>query len=360
MDIIAAKPREYRENLFRETGIRRGLPAAIMEKDFWVCWTLKHVFNLPMASHLLFKGGTSLSKVFSAINRFSEDIDLSVHRDYLGFGGDSDPMLLPSASKRDAQIAKLQQACIENIQSEFLPALRMSFKAVLGDETKLEPKEAGNPTVIPWNLELAPNDPQTVLFTYPVGIGVSGPEIPRNAYIAPVVKLEMGARSDPYPTGSHTVTSYAAEEYPNLFEEASCTLNVLEAERTFWEKATILHAEYHRPDTGRATERLSRHYYDLAQLAATEIAGKALGDFSLLERVAMHKKVFFRSGWAKYDEARPGSFRLVPPPSRQDALRRDYDSMQEMFFGERPSFEHIIATLQLLEDRINSSLTPRS
>jgi hypothetical protein len=259
MDIIAAKPREFRANLFRETAARRGLPAAILEMDFWVCWTLKHVFGLPMAPHLLFKGGTSLSKVFGAIQRFSEDVDLSIHRDYLGFGGDNDPMLLPSASKRDPQIAKLQQACVDNIREEFLPQLRSSFKAVLGNETTpsmLASMGVGGGTVTNWSLQLDANDSQTVLFTYPAAVGFSGPEIPKNRYIAPVVKLEMGARSDPYPSGSHQVVSYAAEEFPSLFDQAACTVNALEAERTFWEKATILHAEYHRPDGTRANERL--------------------------------------------------------------------------------------------------------
>jgi hypothetical protein len=341
MDNIAGKPRAYRETLFRETAARRGFGAAIVEKDFWVCWTLKQVFSLPMASHLLFKGGTSLSKVFAAISRFSEDVDLSIHRDYLGFGGDNDPMLLPSASKREPQIEKLQQACIENIRDEFLPLLRESFTAVLGEET------------IGWSLQLDPKDPQTVLFTYPAGIAIGGPEIPKDAYITPFVKLEMGARSDPYPTGTHQVVSYAAEEYPGLFDQGACTVNALEAERTFWEKATILHAEYHRPEGNRSTERLSRHYYDLAQLAASEIGVKALTDMSLLERVAIHKKIFFRAAWAKYDEARPGSLRLVPSANKQEALRRDYDSMKEMFFDERPAFDLIISTLQSLEDRIN-------
>ena len=208
---------------------------------------------------------------------------------------------------------------------------------------------------IQWRLELDPNDPQTVLFTYPNAINPSGAGVPAASYVAPIVRLEMGARSDPYPTGTHDIISYAAEEYPDQFEIPTCAVQVLEAQRTFWEKATILHAEYHRPESTWTMGRLSRHYYDLAQLATSEIAERAIADIELLKRVATHKKVFFRSGWAKYDEARPGSLRLVPPQSKQISLRRNYNSMEQMFFGERPSFEHIIATLQELEDRINSA-----
>ena len=355
MDHVAVWTPEERQVLFLDTANRRNLPPAIIEKDFWVCWTLKQVFSLPMAQHLLFKGGTSLSKVFSAIQRFSEDIDLTIHRDYLGFGGDSDPMLLPSASKREPQIAKLQQAYIDCVRDEFLPILRKSFETVLGVEaTPAASTGDGKPPVINWSLKLDPKDPQTVLFAYPSGAVASSPDSPMKAYIAPYVKLEMGARSDPYPTGTHPVISYAAEEFPDDFEQAACSVSVLEAERTFWEKATILHAEYHRLNESRTNERLSRHYYDLAQLATTEIANKALADMSLLERVAMHKKIFFRAAWAKYDEAKPGSLRLIPSAAKQKALRRDYDSMQLMFFGDRPTFEYVMSTLQALEDRINS------
>jgi len=332
MDYVAAWSKQDRQDLFAETANRRKLAPTIIEKDFWVCWTLKHVFSLPMAPHLLFKGGTSLSKVFGVIQRFSEDIDLSIHRDYLGFGGSNDPMLLPSASKRDPQLAKLVQACEANIRDEFLPQLLASFETVLG-------------TAETWGLTLDPDDLQTVLFTYPTAHSAPMPGMPARNYIAPIVRLEMGARSDPYPTGTHPITPYAAEEYPDQFEQPSYNVNVLEAERTFWEKATILHAEFHRPEGSRANERISRHYYDLAQLAETPIAERALGDLTLLERVATHKKVFFRAGWAKYDEARSGSLRLVPPAARIEAIRRDYASMSEMFFGDQPAFDAIIGTL---------------
>jgi len=352
MDNIATWSADERGGLFSETAKRLKLNPTIVEKDFWVCWTLKHVFSLPIASHLLFKGGTSLSKVFNAIRRFSEDVDLSIHRDYLGFGGDNDPLLQPSANKRDAQIALLQQACADRIRDEFLPQLRTSFEAVLGKEDV--PTASDMTGGQQWSISVAAYDAQTVLFTYPSGVNASAPHLIATGYVAPVVKLEMGARSDPYPTGSHSVASYAAEAFPDLFEERECMVQVLEAERTFWEKATILHAEYHRP-VGRTHERLSRHYYDLAQLALSDIGTRALADMSLLIRVAEHKKAFFRSGWAKYDEARPGSLRLIPSAAKLDVLRHDYDSMKLMIFGDIMPFDRIIETLQELENRINAT-----
>ena len=357
MNSILTLTPSQRAELYQAASQKLGIGEIIIEKDFWVCWTLKHVFSLPIAPHLLFKGGTSLSKVFGVIQRFSEDIDLSIHRDYLGFGGDQDPIQLPSVSKREAQIEKLVEASIATIRAELLPQLRRSFGAVLGAEvtpSALAATGLGGPSVLNWRLGIDPADPQTLLFAYPDAINPSVAGAPRTSYVAPVVRLEMGARSDPYPTGTYDVTSYAAEEYPDPFQNPTCAVHVLEAQRTFWEKATILHAECHRPDSTRTTGRLSRHYYDRAQLAVSDIAEKALADMSLLERVAIHKKVFFRAGWAKYDEARPGTLRLVPPAAKQDALRRDYVSMSEMFFGEQPSFDEIMNALQIVEDRINS------
>ncbi|MGO8670795.1 MAG: nucleotidyl transferase AbiEii/AbiGii toxin family protein [Capsulimonadaceae bacterium] len=184
MDVIAAWPENDRRDLFSQTAAARGLAPAIVEKDFWVCWTLKHVFGLTMAPHLLFKGGTSLSKIYSAIQRFSEDIDLSIHRDHLGFGGDNDPMLLTSNTQRDKKIEALKAECSACIRDEFMPDLRKSFTRILGLES---------PSIVLWTLELDPNDSeqQTVLFTYPAVIANRNDNAP--PYIQPVVRLEMAA-----------------------------------------------------------------------------------------------------------------------------------------------------------------------
>lgn len=147
------------------------------------------------------------------------------------------------------------------------------------------------------------------------------------AYITPRVKLEFGARGDPWPTEQRTIHPYAADEYPGFFEDPDCTVTVLSARRTFWEKATALHAEAHRAAETPTPQYFSRHYYDIAMLLETDDGKAAATDFDLLEQVSRHKAVFFSSSWASYDTARPGTLKLMPSEARQRDLRADYREM---------------------------------
>jgi hypothetical protein len=344
MNSVASLPAAERIILFQETAQRRGLAPLIIEKDFWVCWTLKQLFDLPAGQHLLFKGGTSLSKVFGVIKRFSEDIDLSISRESLGFGAEQEPEAAPSKKQAQQRIEQLQQACIQKIATELLPSLRKAFGAILGD---VPSSDAGEPS---WRVDQDTTDPQTLLFTYP---SQQNTTLLPASYLRPVVRIELGARSDHWPAGLYPLMPYAAEEFPDYFEAPTCHVKTLEVERTFWEKATILHAEHFRPDASATADRISRHYYDLYQMANSAIAERALARVDLLKRVAEHKRVFFRSAWARYEEACPGSLRLIPPEERLPALRVDYDKMGEMFFERQPSFEQLLDVLQKLEKRIN-------
>jgi hypothetical protein len=174
------------------------------------------------------------------------------------------------------------------------------------------------------------------------------------AYLNPVIRLEMGARSDDWPAEDFEIKPYAAEVFPNMFTVAtSCRVHALDAKRTFWEKATLLHAEYHRPDDKPSRERLSRHYYDLYRLSQQAIGRQALTRLDLHERVIKHKSFFFARSWAQYDQAKAGSFHLVPPGARMQELRSDYAQMKPMIFGDYPQWDEIIRGLQQLEERIN-------
>jgi len=345
MDEFAHRPAGDRADLFRAVAAQRGLNAAIVEKDFWVCWTLKRLFMLdaPPAG-LLFKGGTSLSKVFKVIERFSEDIDLSFNRDDLGFGGDSDPAAAGSGKKRRKGLDSLTETCRQVIHDDLLPSLTAAFAAALAD--------AGGQK---WTLEIAPDDPdqQTLVFHYPSTVAIAASAGP--AYIRPMVRMEIGARSDHWPAVDGMVTPYAAEDFPRLFPAPTCSVHVLAAQRTFWEKATILHAWHHAPADKVLRDRQSRHYYDLVRMYEHGIGREAMKDIDLLLRVAKHKSVFFASAAAKYDEARPGSLRLVPRDSRLAELRRDYQSMQEMIFGPATTFEHLMTVVGEIESTINSA-----
>jgi hypothetical protein len=167
------------------------------------------------------------------------------------------------------------------------------------------------------------------------------------------VKLEFGSLTDQQPTGRHPVRPWLADILPDAFPDWRCEVVALEVERSFWEKATILHAEFHRPAGKPTPDRFSRHYADTAALSKHPAAGKALDLHELREQVVSWKSQYFGSGWANYDEAKPGTFRLVPPPERLPALRRDYQAMRDMYLSEPASFDDILTTLSELEKRIN-------
>jgi hypothetical protein len=347
MDDVARLPPRDRSDLFRTAAALRGnMRAELVEKDFWVCWTLKRLFTLnsPPAG-LIFKGGTSLSKVYGAIARFSEDVDLSFDRAALGFGGENDPAAAPSKKQTQKRLDDLADACRKLIREKFLPQLAGEFTDLLGT----------TPSPETWRIEPDPDDPdgQTLLFHYPAGLAEGrGAPAP---YVRPVVRLEMGARGDQWPAEDRTILSYAAETVPRPFREPRCGVHVLAAERTFWEKATVLHASCHCPEGKPLRERQSRHFYDVVQLFEAGIGKNALADLDLLREVAAHQAVFFRSSWSRYEEAVPGTLRLVPPSFRRKELEEDYRKMEEMVFGEPPPLDHILAVLGEIERAVNQT-----
>lgn len=340
MDTVARAPAIERAELFRraEGVLPQGVRAAVVEKDFWVCWTLRRVFEaLQFRPHLIFKGGTSLSKAWRAIDRFSEDVDLSLSRRDLGFADDHDPEQ-PGISKKEARrrLAALVESCQVAVREKLVPELRSDFATVLGRSD--------------WSVDLDVTDPQTVLFAYPTSELSAG-----LSYVRPVIRLEMGARSDDWPALDAEIAPYAAEAFPDVFRAPSCRVRTLAAERTFWEKATLLHAECHRPVDKPSRERLSRHYYDLFRLSQLPVADRALAQADLLKRVVAHKSFFFAQGWAHYETAQPGSFRLLPGEERLADLQKDYEAMAPMIFGIPPAWDDIVKGLQKLVERINGA-----
>lgn len=340
MDEVARLPTGDRADLFQASAERRGINPVIVEKDFWVCWTLRRVFALTDSpSGVLFKGGTSLSKAFGLIERFSEDIDLVLDRAGLGFVDDRDPAN-PEISRKARQrlVDELRSACRHAVDSAILPALRQSFEDAFG-------------TASGWEIiaDPASGEDPVLLFAYPRALRRS-----QARYIRPEVRLEFGARGDPWPEVEASVTPYAAEDFPQPFRAPSTPVRVLAPERTFWEKATILHMLHHFPAERSITGRQSRHYYDLVRMADADAGRRAMNDAGLLAAVADHKHRFFPAAWAKYEEAKPGTLRLTPPGSRLNEIRADYKAMREMMFVEPPSFDDLLARLREVEAQINA------
>lgn len=340
MDRIARQPPNVRAELFRETASRIGLPPALVEKDFWVCWTLKQLFSIDdIKGKILFKGGTSLSKIFKAIRRFSEDIDLAVNFEMLGFTGERHPAAATSRTKRLKILNEMLIACRTYVEGNLIRLLNQRFAPILAGPSE-------------WQLRTRPSDPNSVVveFEYPASLR-AGEAV---SYVRPMVVLEPGTHAEFIPRGSYQIRPFAAEQFPDVFESASCAVEAITAERTFWEKATILHAEYYRPVDKPLVARHSRHFYDTAMLAGCPIKAAALADQELLRRVVRHKSEFYYSKWARYDLAAPVTFRLLPAEPRLAGLQRDYQAMREMIFDEAPPWNQILKALSALENEINS------
>jgi len=328
MDKVARLSQAERSELFSETAVRKGMTPAIAEKDFWVTWTLDKLFAHPKLSRILmFKGGTSLSKVFGLIERFSEDIDLILDWN-LVVGED------PEADRSKAKQAKLNKEINERGQAYIASELLETVKGVLAPVC---------------TCDLDSDDPNTLNVRYPAAFS--------DAYLRPEVRLEIGPLASWLPFGDYSIRPYAAEVFPAVFDRSDCRVKAIKAERTFWEKATILHHEAHRPEGNIQPPRNSRHYYDLAQMAASTTKEVALGNIDLLHDVVEFKQRFYPRGWARYDLAVPGTLKLVPEAHVLAIVKSDYRAMANMIFGEYPSIESILDRLKALEDEINGMVS---
>ena len=336
-----ALPEQDRRDAFAATARRLDTVPGYVEKDFWVCLVLDALFNRLPGGHprLLFKGGTSLSKVFGLIRRFSEDIDLVVHRDGLGFTGDRDPTIATGLSnkRRTALFDELAQACGAYVLGDLKAALTELIGGLTeGCAIGSDPDDDGG---------------QTLLVAYPTLYPGSDA-----AYVPPRVKIEAGARSAVEPGVTAAVSPYVADDLPD-WPFVVGNVATLAPERTFWEKLLILHGLHcgYR-DAGRLPadrDRISRHYYDAAMIAATATGGSALADTALLDAVRTHNLVAFRQAWKRFEEAVPGSLRLVPQPELHAVVARDYRAMRDMLLGDAPAFAWIVDRLRDAEAEAN-------
>jgi hypothetical protein len=325
MDEVALMNSRDRNELFTQTAARIGSTPAVVEKDFWVSWVLKKIFEDEVTAPLfIFKGGTSLSKVFKVIQRFSEDIDLILDWRKLGV---EDPL----QDRSNTQQARFNEAFLARahayVASDILHAMGRLTDGIcrcdLGDK------------------------PGDIRVHYPASFP--------DRYLKPEVQLEIGPFSAWLPSESRVIRSYAAEQYPRVFMHPDCRVNVISARMTFWDKATILHHEAYRPEHSPQPKGYSRHYYDLSRLAESPIKDEALRDMALLASVVEYKQRFYPRGWARYDLAKAGSIRLLPQGHVLAAVQNDYRQMRNMFFGHVPELNAILQTLTRLEAEINQT-----
>lgn len=325
MDKTAKLPANQRKELFQQTAAKlHMLSEAAIEKDFWVCWMLKKLFTSRIKDIIIFKGGTSLSKIFHLIQRFSEDIDLILNWKDNTVG---DPMLPRSHSRQDKFNSELDQWSSNFIRKIILPEVQNTCAGIC-------------------QAEISPNDPEHIVVTYPKSFD--------DPYLRPQILLEIGAKAAWVPHDTYTIRPYAAEIYPGIFDSPDASIKATTPERSFWEKITILHAEAHRPANSPVRARYSRHYYDTVMIARSPVKQKAFSDLQLLKNVVDFKEKFYHSGWANYQEAKPGTLKLLPPAHSMTELRKDYGKMKMMIYGAPLSFDEIMESLEKLEDEINN------
>jgi hypothetical protein len=296
------------------------------------------LYDLPDAGSFFFKGGTSLSKAYNVIQRFSEDIDLIIDRARFGYTGNDDIASAPSKTAASRRIEQLATDISAYIASDIVPQLADRFGAVLTERFSLEPDRAA---------------PTQILFSYPSDS--------TDAYILPRVLVETGGNADSWPTEERTITPYVADAAPEGFAAVGVMVTAVSATRTFWEKLTILHKTAHRFDGvpgWQPAARYSRHYYDVYRLTRSPFAQSAISDVELAESVRDAANTFFPDNKANYDKFIPGSIRLVPADAAIPALAEDYRAMRDMIFGEYPSFHEIITELRGLEERLNGQAPP--
>jgi len=314
-----------------------GRKSNVLEKDVWVCWALDVMFSMPDALPMAFKGGTSLSKVFCAINRFSEDIDITIDYRTLSehIGDEFDPFDgKPSNNQVSKYGERLKAGLKDYATDKLIPHIQSCIDQLPNSDTfSIEHSDGG----------------EQIRVHYPSVVEE------QDEYLKNSILIELGGRNIIDPNAVHVVTPDIAEPLDDQdLEFSSANVVVLAAERTFWEKATLIHAECNRGTMRASADRLSRHWHDLHLLNESEIGKSALGDTDLLKDVIKHKKCFFRSGFANYDACLEKRFKLVPEKTILEELEKDYRNMRDMVYGDAPTFKDIIDSLRSLETEINA------
>ena len=317
--------------ILEQAGGALALPAFVIEKDWWVCIILKAVFQSQYADSIIFKGGTSLSKVYNLIDRFSEDIDLIIDRHLLGFEE------LDSKSK----IKKLRKASGGFIINEFREELILQLSNLGIDNSQYEIKynEVIDDTSDPNTLEIYYNSVGSV----------------SNAYIQQRVLLEMGARSLTEPMEKKPVLSFIDEQYSELpFFEPSFDVQVVIPTRTFIEKTLLLHEEFSKQKDKIRTDRLTRHLYDLEKMMDTEYGKSAISDHELFETIIHHRRTITPLRGIDYSNHEKGKLSILPPAEVLKNWEADYKTMQEnMIVGESLPWEKLLERIKTIQDRFN-------
>ena len=316
-------------NVFDNVARSKKLKPYAIEKDWWVTQTLTLIFEMEMASHLLFKGGTSLSKAWHLINRFSEDIDLALNREFLGFD---------SGLISKSQVKKLRSASFEFVSTTFYEALQKAFVVKGYTEVTFDFENLGN----------GDQDPVSILIYYPAVTAHSD-------YVLPRVKVELGSRSLKDPFTPCKIQSFVGEQFSNLpFADTAITVPCVNPERTFLEKLFLLHEEFQKPQEKIRVERLSRHLYDITKIYNSEHKNKAYVQ-ELIISIIEHRECFNGMRGVDYATLYPPNLKPIPPEEFIKAWEDDYKTMQtNMIPEDSPNFKEMIETVKQAAQEYNT------
>jgi hypothetical protein len=319
-----------RSDLFLTAGRRLGAPLINIKKDFWVCWTLNCLYHRLQGGspRLLFKGGTSLSKAYALINRFSEDIDITIFRDDLGHTQTQEELDNLSNKKRKAALNAINDDCHAYITGPLLEEVSLLILEDTDGKGRIEVDPSGE-----------------------------------TGYVQAAVKIESGAKSALDPNAPRIITPYISDDVSNL-NLSIPNVTTIDAERTFWDKVVILHGLCSwfksRGELKQDGQRVSRHYYDLHCMLASDIGQRAITDDALGRDCVAHAKTFFNRPAFDLNSAATGTFTLVPSEPMLERLRADYHNTEAMIFGDAPTIEDFLGSIKDIEKAVNTPSAERT
>lgn len=313
-------------DLFNQLSARTGIQPQAIEKDAWVTLILQMLFSSIIREYLVFKGGTSLSKAYKLIERFSEDIDLAINRKYLGFEGDL----------TKGEIRKLRRKSHDFVSSEMVDILESQLDNY-GIERDLY-------EIVVENTHISDQDPEIIRINYKsVFEDIS--------YLPQRVLIEIGARSLIEPYEKKKIQSIIDENYPNVdFSEDEFYANTIIPEKTFLEKLILLHEEFQKTTEKVRHQRMSRHLYDIGQIMNTEYGQRAIENAELFDEIIQHRKKFTPIKIVDYENLTLQSLKIIPPNEFLELYRKDYKEMQEnMIYGKSLDFENLIELIKQIK-----------
>lgn len=321
---------EDRIIIINQVSSKTGLLPVAVEKDLWVVIALQAIFSTEIAEHLVFKGGTSLSKAWGIIERFSEDIDLAIDRSFFDFNGDL----------TRTQVKNLRKVSCRYVGEKFPDLLKKALLQNGVSEFELSVTEFEESDTDPLALELRYNS-----------------LVEKQEYLQPRILIEISSRSLMEPYENKKLSSVISEVYPDQkFIDKSIIIPTVTPARTLLEKMFLLHEEFQKPENRKIrSERMTRHLYDISRLMDTEYLEIAIKDKELYDTIIAHRSKLTKVSWVDYNTHKYETLNFIPPATIIDAYKKDYAGMKEsMFYGETESFENLIEKLKRLNDIFNN------